>query len=237
MALIVDNFQSEGRLRGSGLIVDLSTQATANSTLSLTVSSNTNQNFSGTTAGQIVKLPDATTLLNGRVFYIWNQSTQSIALQDNGGNALRTIRADTAVCCVLVSNGTSNGSWVIEKFLLTEYSVDATATTSTTNTSVTDVLADSMTLTPPRGVYRVNFSSSIVNSANGAQRTFVSLYVGGVQQTHTEIPVGTAGGAYAPVSISAQEIVDGTQAIEVRWRVAAGTSTMTQRTLSVLRID
>ena len=237
MPLILDSLTSEGRLRGSQLIIDLTSQAVANGTLSLVASSNSNQYFTGTTAGQIVKLPDATTLLNGRVYYIWNQSTQPITVRDNGNNLIRTVNADTFARFHLMSNATSNGTWAAARAVLTSFSQDANATANTTTTSVTDVLVDSMSVTPVRGIFRASFSSSVVNSNNGAQRTFVSLYVGGVQLAYTEIPIGTGGGAYQAVSITAQCTVDGTQAIEARWRVAGGTSTMTQRVLSVVRTD
>lgn len=113
----------------------------------------------------------------------------------------------------------------------------ATATADDTTTSATDTLMNSMTLTPAAGVYLALWSGSIVNSANGAERTFISLYVGGSQVTATERSIGTSGGAYASSSVSSIVTVNGSQAVELRWRVAGGTSTVHSRRLTVLKVS
>lgn len=114
---------------------------------------------------------------------------------------------------------------------------EATATADDTTTSATDVLMVSMTQTPTAGTYFVMWTGSIVNSANGAERTFVSLYLNGTQVSATERSVGTAGGAYAPTAIAAIITTPGSQAIEARWRVAGGTSTVHSRRLTLLRLS
>lgn len=113
---------------------------------------------------------------------------------------------------------------------------EATATADDTTTSATDVLMVSMTLTPAAGTYLVMWSGSIVNSANGAERTWVSLYSGGSQVSATERSIGTGGGAYSPAMTHAVVTVTGSQAIELRWRVAGGTSTVHSRRLSIARV-
>jgi len=96
---------------------------------------------------------------------------------------------------------------------------------------------NAMTTTPPIGTYKFDFSAAMVNSANGAQRTFVSFYLGGVQVSGTLQAVGTSGGAYQSVSVNTIQSVNGSQAVEVRWRVAGGTSTVLGRIISVQRVD
>lgn len=112
----------------------------------------------------------------------------------------------------------------------------ATATATTTTTSVTDVLLDNMTLTPASGTYFVTFSTSGLNSGNGAERNWYSIYVNGVQNAASERRLGIAGGATIPINTSAIVTVNGSQAIEIRWRVAAGTGTSYQRSLNCVRI-
>jgi hypothetical protein len=113
---------------------------------------------------------------------------------------------------------------------------EATATVDDTTTSLTDLLINSMTQTPAAGTYLVMFSGSIVNSANGAERTWISLYLNGSQVSATERSIGTSGGAYVPSTTFAIITTPGAQAIEVRWRVAGGTSTVHSRRLTLLKL-
>lgn len=113
---------------------------------------------------------------------------------------------------------------------------EVTATADDTTSSATDTLMVGMTSTPAAGTYLVMWSGSIVNSANGAERTWVSLYLGGSQVSATERSIGTAGGAYAPSSTHAVISPNGSQAVELRWRVAGGTSTVHSRRLTFIRL-
>lgn len=66
------------------------------------------------TAGQVVKLPDATTLVEGGpYFYIINIGSNDFDLQDNDGNVLQTVAQATTdlVLCALADNSTSAGVW------------------------------------------------------------------------------------------------------------------------------
>jgi hypothetical protein len=110
-----------------------------------------------------------------------------------------------------------------------------TATTDDTTTSTTDTLIAGMTLTPAAGTYLVNFSTTVLNSANGATRLFVSIWSGGAQVPHSERNIGI-NAANTAVHTSAVVTVNGTQAIEARWRAVAGTNTAHQRSLTILRI-
>lgn len=122
------------------------------------------------------------------------------------------------------------------------YTDEATATADTTTTSATYVLMDSMTKTPPAGTYLVWFSTTVEHS-NQSVAVNVSLYVGGVQDTDTErspVTRTNAIGANAcpsVVAINAKVVVNGSQAIEVRWnRASAGTATARERTMDILRV-
>jgi hypothetical protein len=66
------------------------TTATAAGTTTLTVASNQNQAFTGSTT-QTVKLPVTTTLSNGFLFRIINQSSGTLTIQTGGASAITTI--------------------------------------------------------------------------------------------------------------------------------------------------
>lgn len=112
----------------------------------------------------------------------------------------------------------------------------ATSTTTITTTSTTDILATSMSVTPEAGTYLVIFSGATSNSNNN-QSVFSSVYVGGVQATGSERAQrqlsANDGASFACV---VQATVDGSQAIEGRWRVSAGTGSMYQRTLVIVKV-
>lgn len=88
------------------------TQATANSTLTLTVADAQIQEFTGTTAGQIVQLPAVSTLNASTTYTVSNLSTQSIAVNSSGGNLIYTIPAGaTATFYFNGTAGTAAASW------------------------------------------------------------------------------------------------------------------------------
>ncbi len=109
---------------------------------------------------------------------------------------------------------------------------------TTTTTSVTDVLMTSMTVTPAAGVYEIFFQGSVDHGSGGAS-IFTSIYLDGVQEASSEREF-RRGGAQGDVAASfngmARVTVDGTQAIEGRWRTTAGTATAFERQLRIKRI-
>ena len=176
-------------------------------------------------------------------------STQTPDQANAAGTSTNFARADhihnipTAVASSLTTASTSTQGAAAtfarsdHTHAITINSVQVTAAAGTTTTGGTDTLVTGMTSTPAAGVYFVTFTSSVVNSANGAQRTFASLYFNGVQQTNSEIAIGTAGGAYSPVTLQDIITTNGTNAVEVRARVAGGTSTWYQMTLTLVRLS
>jgi hypothetical protein len=89
-------------------------QATANSTLTLTVASRLLNIFTGTVAGQLVNLPNATLLNNGHRFEIWNTSTQTVTLRNNAGTTIFAIAVQQKTSVTLQDNTTTNGTWLFE---------------------------------------------------------------------------------------------------------------------------
>lgn len=88
----------------------VTTTATAGTTTTLTVSSTPVQQFTGTTTQNLV-LPDATTLSNGFWYSVLNASTGAITVKNNGGTTLATVNGGSLLHFMLISNGSSNGTW------------------------------------------------------------------------------------------------------------------------------
>lgn len=118
------------------------------------------------------------------------------------------------------------------------------ATSNTTTTSSSDVLMNAMTTTPAAGTYLVLFSTSVESSSNNSDLR-ISIYSGGSQATHSErwaVPQFSSGGLGGspsipiPIATHAVVTVNGSQAIEGRWRRSAGTATAHQRSLSIFKV-
>lgn len=114
--------------------------------------------------------------------------------------------------------------------------MSAEETSNITTTSSTDVLATGMSITPPAGTYRVVFSTSVENS-NAGGVLFVSIYAGGVQAAASEREIDAPGANESSDATSVAVVtVDGSQAIEGRWRRSAGTALMHGRILILNRV-
>lgn len=173
-------------------------------------------------------------------------STQTPDQANAVGSSTSLARADhvhNIPTATPVSTGTANAQGSANSFARSDHSHNTVianslveSTVDATTTSLTDVLLTGMTITPPAGTYAVIFHSSTVNSGNGAERNYFSIYVNGIKDAASEKRIGISGGAVSDISCGGIAVVNGSQAIEVRWRVIAGTGTAYQRKLVLLRL-
>jgi len=120
----------------------------------------------------------------------------------------------------------------------------AEATGDITTTSSTSNLATSMTLTPAAGTYMVSFTGSVGFTSGGqeGETVLASIWFGNTKVNASERRYGPARdqGGVSPeggFSCFARVTVNGSQAIEGRWRrLSAGTAEMHQRTLMIIEI-
>lgn len=113
MTLVIDNVENEGlsdfrSFRSQALTTTLSA-----STLLLTAASQYYQLLIGSTTGQIVQLPDATTLQVGHTFWVWNGGTATLTLRNQGATQVYTMNPNSRVNAVLRDNSTAAGIWLI----------------------------------------------------------------------------------------------------------------------------
>jgi hypothetical protein len=112
-----DNNISEGYTSTNSIVVDRTITTTANTTTTLTSTSTSQHILTGTTAGQIMKLPDATTLRNGWVYLFWNTSTVLVTVKLNDATTtLATVTAGEQMVVTLQDNSTTNGTWIVARF-------------------------------------------------------------------------------------------------------------------------
>jgi len=111
MSHFIDNITVEGLTDTNAIALGLVSTATANGTQTLTVSSKAQQVYTGSTSGQLVKLPDATTLVAGHTYWLWNDSTVSVTIQNATPTTLFVLPAGYRSQVTVTNIGTAAGSW------------------------------------------------------------------------------------------------------------------------------
>jgi hypothetical protein len=99
----------------------------AGTTTTLTVASAYYQRISGSTT-QTIKLPDATTMVNGQGFTFDNDSSGAVSIIDNASGAIDTVPSGGYSYIFVENNSTSAGSW--GKYALIPASYDFSTTTA-----------------------------------------------------------------------------------------------------------
>jgi len=217
------------------------TQATVNGTLSLTATNSSFQYFTGTTAGQILKMPDATTLQNGMVYEFYNQSTQTIAVQDSTGAALFTLSSLSIAYVRLQTNSTVAGGWISWQVLTSTVAsgilnYQVVSSTTFTTTSTTAVLITGFTVTPIAGTYAIWFNGNLKSSSSGSTVT-CTIYKAGVAVADSvrDTHVAAANADVTGVSMTVVSF-SGTDTCDVRVNTSSATLTVGSRTLLLIRM-
>ena len=113
MSLIIDNIVSEGLVDLKNFRSQVAATAVSASTQTLLVGSEHIQSYTGSTTGQVVKLPDATTLTVGYQYLLLNDASVNIALQNSAGTQLNLIEAGQRAIAVCIGTGSAAGTWSI----------------------------------------------------------------------------------------------------------------------------
>lgn len=154
---------------------------------------------------------------------------------------------------VAITQATSNNSTKIATTAFTHNltsgmliyeGLHAFSTTSTSqSTTATYVTISGLSISSvPAGTYLLNFSSSIHNS-NNTGLTVISLFVGAAQNTDIIVRQGNGGSQFSntatriPISLNMIPFtVSSTSTVSLRWTVSAGTTTMYERYMTLLRV-
>jgi hypothetical protein len=113
---------------------------------------------------------------------------------------------------------------------------EVSATAETTTTSTTYVLMNGMTITPAAGNYMVWFSTAISNNSN-LENDYIAIYKGGTIIQSTERRTLLAKNERVPFSTQGKVTVNGSEAIEIRWKVTNGTGSALERILNIMEIN
>lgn len=122
------------------------------------------------------------------------------------------------------------------------YTLSVSSQSTTTTTSATPALLNSMTLTPIAGTYQVFFDTTVQSTTGGNSITFVvqvnASSVAASSRT-IQFPTATLIDSGYPFFCGSQlngATVNGAQTITVFWSTSGGTATCLNRTLTVMKI-
>lgn len=108
------HIHEESLNRSSSFLATPLVTITSASTLTLTAASRLFHVFTGSTAGQILTLPSATTLMVAHKYEVWNTSSQTVTIKDGNGTTIFSLSAYQKTWLVLQVNTTTAGTWLIE---------------------------------------------------------------------------------------------------------------------------
>lgn len=215
------------------------TVTTSATTKVLTIDDTTFHEAEGTATGFAYRLPAGTSLSTGREYEIFNNSSESINIQDGASTVLLTLIAGEFVRLILVDNTTTAGQWIqiISSSTATgiqSYSVGS-STTFTTSSS-TDVLITGMAITPVSGRYGIWYSSDIEISTNNRDAEVV-IFIDGVALERTRRTVQGVSSNFKSSHVTIGEItVDGTEEVDIRVNISGGSLDVNSRRLLLIRL-
>jgi len=102
---------SNNNITVNNVFEGFSTITASGTTVTLTIASPKNFVINGS-GGQVIKLPDATTLSNGTDFiFNNNQSSGTVTVQNNSGTTVCTLQSGAYITVILLTNSTAAGTW------------------------------------------------------------------------------------------------------------------------------
>ena len=193
----------------------------------------------GTATGHSIILPNATTLFQGQIYEIFNVSSQSVVIKRFDGTTITTIIAGDTANATLRNNSTSAGLWNVTAITSVAAGVSAFNVTQTTlfsTTSSSDVLITGFSNTPPSGTYGVWFNSNAVIGSNKRVAQSVIFKDGTAVADTRRTQQGIGSNYRCTLSTLGIIQVNGSQAIDVRVNINAGSLSLKGRSLLLIRL-
>jgi hypothetical protein len=101
----LDNLIAENNIRHGGLITDITTVATVNAVVDIVDGIKYTHMTTGSTLGLVLRFPNATTLLVGQRYDIWNASTVQIVVRFNDNTGSVTLNPGSRAIYILQHTG------------------------------------------------------------------------------------------------------------------------------------
>ena len=172
------------------LFEGFTSQAASGTTIVLTASSVQNWQITGS-GGQVIRLPNATTLPNGATFtFNNNQSSGAITVQNNSSTTIATINSGGYVTVVLLDNSIAAGSW--DRHDSTPSNVSWSTNTLDYPGSITSATWNGTAVAINRGGTGASTKATAFNALSPMTAAGDTIY-GGTSGAGTALAIGTAG--------------------------------------------
>jgi hypothetical protein len=172
------------------LFEGFTSQAASGTTIVLTASSVQNWQITGS-GGQVIRLPNATTLPNGATFtFNNNQSSGTITVQNNSSTTVATINSGGYVTVVLLDNSIAAGSW--DRHDSTPSNVSWSTNTLDYPGSITSATWNGTAVAINRGGTGASTKATAFNALSPMSAAGDTIY-GGTSGAGTALAIGTAG--------------------------------------------
>lgn len=242
MGMIIDSLSSEGLLEYGIERAVPTIRILANGTINLDSTASSMQIFNGNTSGQIVTLPNATTLPNGCKYQFQNNGTQVVTINRFGGANEMSLAPTSSGFFILLDNSTSAGTWASFQVInsaaasgLIYNTASASDQVQTTSSTYVD-LANMSVTAAVSGLYLILFNA-VTSNTNSGQGQFFIINVNGTDLANSERShVTTSAGADATIMLQIVAEVLAGQVIKIRWRRTANTGRCTRRTITAIKI-
>lgn len=158
-------------------------------------------------------------------------------LRTTGANVVINTAAPPSSGNVLTATSATTATWQTPSSSLPTC-VSVTDDSFITTTSGSHILAAGMTITPAAGTYAVIWCASVSNTG-ASDLVYIQIYAGGVAQgseirfMRGDSSTDNDGGLTATAKVA----VNGSQAIEGRWREIGGTGEMRGRNLLIIQVS
>lgn len=238
---IVSNLTVESTLRAQKSASNFRSQITAAGTLQLVSTDAGVQIFTGAVAGQVVRLPDATTLIPGTVFELINDSSVSVVVQNSAGALLGAISQTRRLTALLTNNGTAAGSWQILNLTFgANFQFQIAAGPATNNSAATNATFVTL-VTPdlPLGNYLLSARWQY-SVANNNRSGIFELFDGVALLTSVEMPQPLSNTPEVVTDYLVRENISGIRTFTLQFRVGnnGGTTvTVTNGELQLWRVS
>lgn len=197
------------------------------------------QILTGTATGFTVVMPSALVLSLSAEYLIANTSSQTVTVEDGGGNVLFVLGQGSIGTLILQAKGSAAGTWIwYQTQTNTSNGIivyNITSTTAFANSGSAFVLITGMSVVPQAGTYSIWFNSSIAGSGSG-QAMDCELFNGATGITDSVREAASpAGGHVAILATQTTAQFNGTNACAVYINPNGNSMTVNQRSLLMIR--
>jgi hypothetical protein len=188
----------------SNVALNYTSTASAGTTTTLTSTSNYFQAITGS-SNQNIRLPDATTLVTGFAFKIFNNSTGTLTIQYNDATTLNTVSAGGSRLLVCSSTSTTNGVWEVHGFLPNSGAFGTSLIDSSTATFSAFTTPTTFTLGYNSTAASITYISTGAVAASTTKR--IDIGESGVANSITNINIGSSvSGALGTTTINSPTV-------------------------------